>query len=367
VPRTVGVRAPEPARGVPFVVRLALLASVVALGVVIVTTVTGVLPRVVSSFGTALGGVTGSILKTPIPGESLAAIPGAPTLAAPENPTTNKPSAVVAGTVPADVVGRDGYVVRLYVALPDQDPVALREVAVGETTSFVVPDLPLEPGRNDVAATIVGPGGESEKSPTITYVLDAEKPTVKVTSPKNRATVNSATVKITGKTQGKATVVARNEANGTAATTTANASGAFTLEVPLSEGTNGIALTATDLAGNVGTAVLTVRHGSGRLGVALSASPSRISAARLPRAILLRALVTDPNGRPLPGVTVTFTLSIGNVPALTGEDTTDGSGRATFGARIPKGATVGIGLGTAFVTAAGLGDASDRVTITIVK
>jgi len=77
--------------------------------------------------------------------------------------------------------------------------------------------------------------------------------------------------------------------------------------------------------------------------------------------------VTDPGGLPLPGVTVTFTLSIGNVPALTGEDTTDGSGRATYRTIIPKGATVGIGLGTAFVTAAGLGDASDRVTITIVK
>ena len=37
-------------------------------------------------------------------------------------------------------------------------------------------NLPLEPGRNDVTATLVGPGGESEPSPVVTYVLDTSKP-----------------------------------------------------------------------------------------------------------------------------------------------------------------------------------------------
>ncbi len=362
-----GGRTPEPARGMPLPVRLLLSIAVAALALVMVTTVTGVLPRVVSSVGSALGGITDTVLKTPVPNVSIAPVPEAPTLVAPANPYTNQPTASLAGTVPPGVVGRSGYLVRVYVALPDQEPVAVREVPVGETTSFVVDELPLEVGRNDVTATLVGPGGESETSPAITYVFDRSKPKITVTSPADRATVNGSTVTITGKTQGRSTVVARNEANGTAATTTAADGGAFSLEVPLSSGTNGIALTATDLAGNVATSVVTVRRGSGKLTVALSATAYRISAARLPRAVELRAIVSDPNGGFLAGQTVTFTLSVPGVPALTGEDVTDGSGAATFRTTIPAGATEGSGLGTAFVSTTASGSASGRISITIVK
>jgi hypothetical protein len=351
----------------PLPARLALVVAVVALAVVMVTTVTGALPRVVSAIGSTLGGVTDTVLATPIPDASIALIPNAPVLESPENPYTNKETVTLGGTVPAAVIGRDEYTIRIYVAATDQEPQEVREVPVGETSSFVVADLPLEKGRNDVTATLVGPDGESEPSAVITYVLDTSKPTITVTSPKNKARVNGATVKITGKTQGRATVVARNEANGTAATATAKDDGTFTVKVPLSSGSNAISLSATDLAGNVGTAVLTVRRGSGKLAVALSSSAYRISAAKLPRTIELRAEVTDPNGRAMVGEVVTFTLTIPGVPAITGDDVTDGSGVARFRTSIPDGATRGSGLATAFVSTADHGDASGRATITITK
>jgi Glucodextranase, domain B len=361
------MRAAEPARSMPMPARLALLLAVAALAVVVTTTVTGLLPRIVGSIGSALGGFTATVLATPVPSPSLIPIPAAPTLVAPQKPYTNQPTATFTGTVPLDVVGRAGYLVRIYVALPDQEPVAVREMAVGGTPSFVVENLPLERGRNDITATLVGPGGESESSPLITIVLDTSKPKITVSSPEDGATVNGETVTITGKTQGRSTVVARNEANGTAATATAGGDGTFTMEVPISSGTNGIALTATDLAGNVGTAVVSVRRGSGTLAVALSASAYRISAARLPRTIELRALVTDPDGNPIAGQDVTFTLSIPGVPALTGDAVTDGSGAALFRTVIPAGATPGSGLGTAFVSTAGYGEASGRISITIIE
>lgn len=358
---------PEPARGMPLPARLALLVAVVALAAVVTTTVTGLLPRVVGTLGGALGGFTDTVLATPVPVPTVVAIPAAPTLVAPESPYTNTPTATFTGTVPGEAVGRAGYVVRIYVALPDQEPVAVRDVAVGETPSFVVEELPLEKGRNNVTATLVGPGGESESSSLITFVLDMSKPKVTVSAPEDGATVNGETVTITGKTQGRSTVVARNEANGTAATATAGGDGTFSVEVPISSGTNGIALTATDPAGNVGTAVISVRRGSGKLAVALGATAYRISAARLPRTIELRAQVTDPDGRPIAGQAVTFTLSIPGVPALTGDDVTDGSGTARYRTTIPAGATPGSGLGTAFVSTAGYGDASGRISITIIE
>jgi len=351
----------------PLPARFALLLAVVALAAVVTTTVTGLLPRVVGAIGSTLGGFTETVLATPVPAPTVVAVPAAPTLAAPATPYTNEPTATFAGTVPLEAVGRAGYLVRIYVALPDQEPVAVREVAVGETPSFVVEELPLEKGRNDVTATLVGPGGESESSPLITFVLDMSKPKITVSSPEDGATVNGDTVTITGKTQGRSTVVARNEANGTAATATAGGDGTFSMEVPISSGTNGIALTATDPAGNVGTAVVAVRRGSGKLAIALGASAYRISAARLPRTIELRAQVTNPDGNPIAGQDVTFTLSIPGVPALTGDAVTDGSGTARFRTTIPAGATPGSGLGTAFVSTTEYGEASGRISITIIE
>jgi hypothetical protein len=351
----------------PLPARLALVIAVVALAAVVVTTVTGALPRVVSAIGTALGGIAGTVVARPTASPSLTPIPAPPTLAAPRSAYTNKPTATFVGTVPLEVVGRDGFLIRIYVALPEQEPVAVRDVAVGETPSFVVENLPLEPGRNDVTATLVGPGGESETSPVITYVLDTSKPKITVTSPESGATINGETATITGKTQGSSVVVARNEANGTSATATADAKGTFTLEITLRSGDNAIALTATDPAGNVGTAVLAVRRGSGSLDVALSASAYRISAALLPRNLELRVLVTDPDGGPIAGQVVSFTLSIPGVPVITSDGTSDESGLATFRTTIPAGATEGSGLATAFVSTLDFGAASAQISITIIK
>lgn len=351
----------------PLPARLALVVAVVALAAVVVSTVTGVLPRVVSTVGTALGEIADAVAPTASPGASLAPIPARPTLVSPVEASTNRPTVTLEGTVPLEVVGRAGFVVRIYVAVPELEPVAVRDVAVGETPSFVVENLKLEPGRNDVTARLVGPGGESDPSPIVTYILDASKPKVTISAPKNGATVNRATVKVTGKTQGRSIVVARNEANRTSSTATADATGAFSVVVTLSSGANGITLTATDPAGNVGTAILTVRRGSGSLDLHLEASASRISAARLPRTIELRARVTNPDGQLLARQVVSFTLSIPGVPPITGEKVSDGSGIATFSTRIPAGATVGFGLATASVSTAEFGEESDTFTIAIVK
>lgn len=352
----------------PLPASLALAVAIFALAGVVLATVSGALPRVVATVGTAFGGFTETVFATPTPNLTPVPIPGAPTLVAPDSPYTNVETATIAGTVPIEVVGRSDHVVRIYVAVPDQEAVPVREIRVGATPSFVVVDMPLENGRNDLTATVVGPGGESDPSAIVTYVLDTSKPKITISSPKNGAVVNGATVTIKGKTQGRATVLARNEANSTATTAEAKSDGTFQMKVPITAGTNGISVVATDLAGNVGSpAVVKVRRGSGSLAVALSASASRVKVGNLPRTIELQAVVTDPNGKALRGETVTFTLSLSGVPAITGESVTGAGGRATFRTTIPAGATVGGGLATAFVESAEHGDASDRISVTIVK
>ena len=351
----------------PLLARLALVIAIVSLAGVVLATVNGTLPRVVGSIGAAFGGLTDSVLASPTPAVEPIPVPPAPSLVAPENGSTNAETVTISGTVPAEVAGRAGFVVRIYIAVPDEDPVAVRDVPVGETPSFVVTALPLEKGRNDITATIVGPGGESDQSPVITYVRDTAKPKITIASPKNGATINRANATIKGTTQAGASIVARNEANGTSATATAGSDGTFTLKVPISPGTNGIALTATDPAGNEATAVVTVRRGSGKLAVALTASAYRISVRSLPRSIEIEAVVTDPDGRPLRGEKVVFTLTVPGVPAITGEEVTAAGGIAVFRTTIPAGATRGSGLATAFVDTAEHGEASTRLSITFVR
>jgi hypothetical protein len=344
-----------------------LVLAIASLAGVVLATVSGALPRVVATIGSAFGGFGETVFATPSPNVTPAPIPAAPTIATPENPYTNRPTVSIVGSVPAEVAGRPDHLIRIYLALPDDEPVPVREIPVGRTPTFAVSDLTLEEGRNDITATVVGPGGESEPSLVVSYVLDTTKPKITITSPDDGATVNRPNLTIKGKTQARAVIVARNEANGSAASAEAEDDGTFTVKVPLGAGTNGISVTATDLAGNERSTVFTVRRGSGSLAVALTASAYRISVARLPRSIELRVSVTDPDGRPLRGEAVTFTLTVPGVPAITGEGVTSAGGTATFRTSIPAGATRGSGLATAFVDTREHGEASARTSITLVK
>jgi len=366
-PRIPPPRVAEGPRGLPVAAKAALGVAVVALGAVVLFTMVGALPRIVSTVGGALSGIAGAVLPSPSPSPTLAVVPVSPLLDAPTQAATNQASVTVSGSVPASIVGRRaGFTIRLYVALPKKEPVQVREVPLGETPSFAIPDVALQPGRNDFSATVVSPEGESEASPIVTYVLDATKPKIVVSSPADKATVDGTSVTIVGKTQSRSTISARNEANGHTAIGVADGMGSFQVVLPLADGTNAISVTATDPAGNAATAVLTVRRGTGQLKVALNASSYRISAAKLPRTLQLRAVATDPGGKSLAGRDITFTLSIPGVPLITGQETTDASGVAVFRTSIPAGATPGSGPGTAFLTTPEYGDASGRVVITII-
>ena len=366
-PRIPPPRADERPRGLPLAAKAALGFSVVALGAVVLFTMVGALPGIVSTVGGAVSGIAGAVRPSPSPSPTIAVIPVAPVLDAPTQVATNVASVTVTGSVPASIVGRRaGITIRLYVALPKKEPIQVREVPLGETPNFAIADVALQPGRNEFSATVMGPGGESEASPIVVYVLDTTKPKIAISSPKDKATVNGASVTIIGKTQGRAAISVRDAASGRIVIGVADGTGAFQVVLPLADGTNEISVTATDPAGNATTVVLTVRRGTGELKVTLNASAYRISAAKLPRTLELRAVVTDPEGKSLAGRDITFTLSIPGVPPITGDETTDASGVAVFRTSIPAGATPGSGPGTAFLTTPEYGDASGRVVITII-
>jgi hypothetical protein len=231
-----------------------------------------------------------------------------------------------------------------------------------------IPAVTLASGRNDFHATIVGPAGETDPSPIVTYVLDQAAPTVTLSAPENGRVVNGAIVKVTGKTQGRSSIVARNETNGATATGAADAEGLFELSIPVGPGTNGITVTATDPAGNAGSATVAVRHGSGKLRASLTGSAYRFRISRLPDRVEFRVIVTDPDGRPLGGAVALFTVTVpGLEPIVSAEIPTSGDGSAVFRTRIAAGATRGDGLATVLVMAGEFGSVTDRQVLTIVR
>ena len=359
-------RQVERAPGLPLPLRLAFVAAFVVLGAVVLVTAAGGLTRLAAGLGGAVDGIVDSITSTPTPAPTEAPPLLAPILNPPAESYTNQPAVDLTGTVPAQFAGQPDLSIRIDVILKDLPAATVTEVPVGPTTSFIVPGVELVKGAQEFVAVLVGAGLESAPSEPIRYVLDTSNPKVAVASPEDGTTINREIAQVLGKTQGRSTIVARNEANGNAITTEAAGDGSFEVMVPLEKGVNGITITATDPAGNAGSAVLTVRRGTGELTATVRASAYRVKTSSLPSRITITASVEDPDGLPLESAAVTFSLSIPGVPPVTFDTITDGTGRATFETTIPAGATPGTGPIVALVATEAFGQTTARSAITIV-
>ncbi|MGZ8513700.1 MAG: hypothetical protein ACXW4H_01440 [Candidatus Limnocylindrales bacterium] len=351
-------------RGLPLIGKLGLIMAVALLGVAVLYLGSGGLSRIVGGISSAFGGFVTSVTSTPTPKPSLAAVADAPTLQAPTEPYTQDSTVDLVVTVPPGAIGDSSQRIRVYLALKDQSPVPIQEAPLAATAKTVIP-VELTKGINDFSVTIVGPGGESQPSAVIRYVLDQAPAKITIASPTEGAVVNGETVDIVGKTQGRSTLIAHNAANGASVTGTAASDGTFTLSLALGTGINEITITGTDPAGNAKDMVLTVRRGNGKLTATLGASAYRISVAKLPTDLTLRVTVSDPDGHALVGAAVTFTLSIPGIPTVTGDEVTDADGRAEFTTSIPAGADPGQGLATVLVSSDQFGSTQDQSVITV--
>lgn len=338
---------------------------VAALGAGVLYLGMGGFGRVVGGLGSSVAGFVQGVTATAKPKPSVASISDPPSLEQPTEPYTSAATVDLVVTVPAALAGDPNERIRVYLTLPSQNPTAIQEAALSATPKTIIP-VELTKGINDFSVTIIGPGGESESSPIVRFVLDAAPPKITITSPKDGAIVNRKAVDIIGKTQARTTLIARNADNGSSIVGTAGTDGAFKLSLVLTGGVNTISLTATDPAGNVSQAQLSVRRGTGKLRVVLSASAYKVRRA-LAQSVTLYATVTDPDGQPLAGANVTFALGIRGLPQVTDDVTTSGDGKASFKTTVPAGAELGQGSATVLVSTDAFGSASDERVITTVK
>lgn len=365
--RLAGHRPIQRGRGLPMIFRIALVVAVLALGAGVLYVGMHGLGAVVGGIGSTVGGFMESVTSTPAPKPSIPLVADAPSLEQPTEPYTSEATVDLVVTVPASLVGDPNHQIRVYLKLPDGVPTAIQDAQIADTAKTVIAGVALTQGINDFTVTIVGPGGESDPSAVVRYVLDNAPPKITITSPKANAIVNGQAVTIKGKTQARTTLLARNDANGSSIAGTAGSDGTFTLSVALSTGVNKITITGTDPAGNVAEATLTIQRGAGKLTVALGASTYQIKRSKLPEPVTLFATATDPDGQALADADVTFTLSMPGIPTVSIDAKTGTDGRASFKTSIPKGASIGQGSATVLVTSKDFGSTQDYTVITIVK
>ncbi len=344
--------------------------SILVLGGAILWVGSGAVGPFISSVVAGFGGLVSSVgivAGSPTPTQAPDAPDGA-SIDAPAETYTNRDTVNVTVDVPTSVTGRADTTVRIYVTLPDAEPVILVERPVGATAVQVVTGVPLAPGRNDLQVAIYDPGGESERSEVASWILDTSKPKISVISPKDNAQVQKSPVKVKGKSQAGAEVRLQNANNGAIATTTAGGDGLWDTTVEVGGGGNAITVTATDPAGNQNTMTLNLRKGAGRLTAVLTGSVYRFKASSLPRKVTFAVTATDPAGQRLKGAVALFTISVPGIEAIVSREiTTDGNGVATFTTNIPSGAMAGSGLATVLITTGNIGTVTDRQVLTVVK
>ena len=366
-PGRLSVRTPiRRSRGIPLIGRIALAVGIFAVGAGVIYLGAGGLGTVAGALGSTVSDFIAGVTATPVPAATPVVTSQAPSIEAPSEPYTNQESVDLIVIVPSDLAGDSDHRLRVYLALKDQAPAPIQEAPIGSGQRTIIP-VTLTKGSNDFSVTIVGPGGESESSPLVRWILDLSKPAIRLNSPRHEAVINRKAVTLEGRTQGRTTLIVRNQETGDSVSGTAANDGTFALTLPIAKGANPLKLTATDPAGNVNELELTVTRGSGRLRASLSASAYSISQANLPQAIRLTVTVDDPDGKPLAGARATFTLSIPGIPTVTGNATTDANGRAIFETTIPRGANRGSGPAGVLVQTEDFGRTTDETALTVKK
>jgi hypothetical protein len=351
-------------------VQAALATGVVALGIGVLWVASGAFGPFVGSVLRGFGGLVetvgaavGSAPPTQAPPTS-----DAPSIVPPTAPYVNDDAVDITVTVPPDVVGDPESTLRLYVAVGDADPELIVEQPVGPTSVQLVPGVALSKGRNAFQASIVGPGGESERSAIATWVLDTSKPKLTIISPEDGSSTNKDTVTIKGKTQAGSSIRIKNDENGATATAKANKDGLFEARIRIASGLNAIEITTVDPAGNPNDTSITIRKGSGKTTAKLTASTYQFRTKGLPRQVTFTVQVTDPDGGPVADATALFTVSVPGLEAIvSSEIKTNGNGTARFTTSIPKGAMAGSGLATVLVDTGEFGKVTDRQVLTVRK
>ncbi|HTO52102.1 MAG TPA: hypothetical protein VMR50_01855 [Myxococcota bacterium] len=194
--------------------------------------------------------------------------------------------------------------------------VSVNGVAATLSGSTYSASVPLTEGSNTLTATATNAAGSATAS--VTIKLDTTPPVVTITSPANGTVTAASSTVVTG-TVTDANPITSVTVNGAAVTLT---NGAFSTTVSLVLGANPIAANATDAAGNVGTAAISVTRAAPPT-VAITAPANGSLTRTTPAVVTGTSTGTTPITVSVNGVaaTVTGTSYSATVPLSEGSNT----------------------------------------------
>ena len=140
--------------------------------------------------------------------------------------------------------------------------------------------------------------------------------------------MNSTLATVRGITEPGLTVTVRNPGYGATEAAVADERGVFITEIRLDKGSNRLDIETEDAAGNPTKQSINVVRGDAEPQAKLTLSRSELRSNQLPQKINIRLELDDPDGRPVDGASVTFTLAPPGLDADTYATTTvDGVAR----------------------------------------
>jgi len=222
------------------------------------------------------------------------------------------------------------------------DPVRVRDLTV------TVRNVPLRRNENVLVAALANAGGEGPRSDAVSVTVDDRPPRIEIKEPDDGSIVNGSSAAVRGVTEPGLAVLVRNPASGAVSNVVSDDRGVFITEVLLGRQANRIEVSAEDVAGNRTDRTIDVVRGDGAAEATLSISRPKLKLGELPESINLRLNLKDPNGQPVDGVTVVFSISPPGLPTDTYEAVTTGGSARLDDVVIPR---EGAARGNGFVTA----------------
>ncbi len=289
--------------------------------------------------------------------------------ATPFHPTTSvltgEVPRVVPVIVPPEVPLRTTRKATLVVDIPDPDEplqgLTLTVYRNGEVVmdavrvrglSMSVKGIPLKRGQNRITVALANAAGAGQPSEPVVIVVDDRPPKLEVKEPTDGSTVNSALATVRGVTEPGLTVTVRNPGFGATEEAVADERGVFITEIRLDKATNRLEVQTSDAAGNESRRSVSVVRGDTDPQARLTLSKPRLLQADLPQSITIRFDLDDPDGRPIDGATVTFTLTLPGLDTVT-YTTQTADGVARWEGVLIQGASKGNGWVTARAELAG--------------
>lgn len=238
-------------------------------------------------------------------------------LIAPDPALTKADATDIAGVLP-DGLDRDTVDgLRLYV-----NDERVRERDLPSEANFTLNAVPLSEGDNEIRISLVGDGGEGEKSAPITMVRDSTPPDIRVTQPESDTTAYGATETLRGRTEAGASIEVVEVGTNRPVEAAISGDGQFRATLHLDMGNNEFVLRSEDPAGNKSATRLAVTRSMSLGSINLSVSVDEVALADLPVTVRATALVRDELGRAADGAAVTFSLSPPNRGTTTYQATT---------------------------------------------